>query len=124
MNKETIKFFERILESYFASAPYGLKSFLKAIPIWLKQKLFLREVISKEIGYKGKIIFPEHHESHAASAFYPSPFEEAAFITADGVGEWTTTSYGIGKKNDIQIEAELYFPHSLGLLYSAASGKS
>ncbi|MFH0924101.1 MAG: carbamoyltransferase [bacterium] len=117
-DKPFIKF-ERILLSYFAYAPFGLNSFLKALPIWLKQKIFLREVISKELGYSAKIIFPEHHESHAASAFYPSPFEEAAFITTDGVGEWTTTSYGIGKGNNIEIEAEQYFPHSLGLLYSA-----
>src|SRR3989344_3634310 len=110
--------FERILESYLAFVPFGVKSFLKAVPLWIRQKLWLKELIQKELDYQGKILFPEHHESHAASAFYPSPFKEAAFLTIDGVGEWTTTSYGMGGNNKIQILGEIKFPHSLGLLYS------
>ena len=117
-DKPFIKF-ERILETYLAYAPHGIRSFIKAIPLWIKQKLWLKEVIRKELDYEGKIIFPEHHESHAASAFFPSPFQEAAFLTIDGVGEWTTASYGVGKENKMQILAEIHFPHSLGLLYSA-----
>jgi carbamoyltransferase len=117
-DKPFIKF-ERLLLTYLTYAPKGLRSFVKAMPLWLKQKLWLRDFISKELAYKGKIIFPEHHESHAASAFYPSPFFEAAFLTIDGVGEWTTSSYGIGKGNTFDILAEMHFPHSLGLLYSA-----
>lgn len=111
--------FERILETYLAFPGRGIRSFLKAIPLWVKQKLWIKELISRELDYHGKIIFPEHHISHAASAFYPSPFSEAAFLTCDGVGEWTTTSYGIGCGNRIEIWSELKFPHSLGLLYSA-----
>ena len=117
-DKPFIKF-ERILYSYLAYAPIGIKSFFKSIPLWIKQKLFIRDIIKKELGYKGMVLFPEHHESHAASAFYPSLFSEAAILTVDAVGEWTTTSYGIGKENDISIMSELRFPHSLGLLYSA-----
>ena len=117
-DKPFIKF-ERILYSYLAYAPIGIKSFFKSIPLWIKQKLFIRDIIKKELGYRGKVLFPEHHESHAASAFYPSPFSEAAILTVDAVGEWATTSYGIGKDNDINITSELKFPHSLGLLYSA-----
>ena len=111
--------FERILETYLALAPLGIRSFLKAIPLWLKEKLWIKEVISRELNYQGKIIFPEHHLSHAASAFYPSPFPEAAFLTCDGVGEWATTSFGTGSGNKVEISGELKFPHSLGLLYSA-----
>ena len=111
--------FERILETYLNFAPFGIKSFVKALPLWIKKKLWMKEVIIKELGYEGKIIFSEHHESHAASAFFPSPFQEAAFLTMDGVGEWTTASYGIGKDNNIDILSEIQFPHSLGLLYSA-----
>ena len=111
--------FERILETYLSYAPVGIKSFIKALPLWIKKKLWMKEVIRKELNYEGIIVFPEHHESHAASAFYPSPFQEAAFITMDGVGEWTTTSYGIGKDNNLDILAEIKFPDSLGLLYSA-----
>lgn len=117
-DKPFIKF-ERILYSYLAYAPIGIKSFFKSIPLWIKQKLFIRDIIKRELGYNGKVLFPEHHESHAASAFYPSPFSEAAILTIDAVGEWATTSYGIGKENDISIMSELKFPHSLGLLYSA-----
>ncbi len=111
--------FERILETYLMYAPKGLKSFLKAMPLWIKEKLWIKDKISTELGNNGEILFPEHHESHAASAFYPSPFKNAAFLTIDGVGEWTTTSYGTGNGNDLNILAELKFPHSLGLLYSA-----
>ncbi len=111
--------FERLLETYLSYAPIGIKSFIKAMPLWIKEKLWMKELIKTELGYTGKVIFPEHHESHAASAFYPSPFQEAAFLTIDGVGEWTTTSYGIGKDNELKIIADIKFPHSLGLLYSA-----
>lgn len=111
--------FERILETYLTFAPFGIRSFIKAIPLWIKQKIWIKEFIKKELDFGGKIIFPEHHESHAASAFFSSPFREAAFLTIDGVGEWTTASYGIGKDNMIEIMAEIHFPHSLGLLYSA-----
>ena len=117
--KPLIKF-ERLLESYLAYAPLGISSFIKAMPPWIKQKLWIPEIIHKELpGFNGKLIFPSHHESHAASAFYPSPFQEAAILTLDGVGEWATASFGIGKDNDIRLEYELRFPHSLGLLYSA-----
>jgi len=111
--------FERILETYLTYAPVGIKSFLKAMPLWIKEKIWMKELIKNELSYEGKIIFPEHHESHAASAFYPSPFNEAAILTMDGVGEWTTTSYGVGKDNKIELYADIKFPHSLGLLYSA-----
>ena len=111
--------FERILETYLSFPGRGIRSFLQAIPLWLKQKLFLGETIRRELGYEGKIIFPEHHESHAASAFYPSPFSEAAILTVDGVGEWATTTCGTGRGNQIELFAEQHFPHSLGLLYSA-----
>ena len=111
--------FERILETYLAYAPAGFASFIKAIPLWIKKKIWIRDLINNELDYDGEILFPEHHESHAASAFFPSPFQEAAFLTIDGVGEWTTASYGIGKDNRIRIKADIHFPHSLGLLYSA-----
>jgi len=111
--------FERILMTYLSYTPVGIRSFLKAMPLWIKQKIWIKEFISKELDFEGKIIFPEHHESHAASAFFPSPFQKAAFLTIDGVGEWATTSYGVGKDNKIDILAAIHFPHSLGLLYSA-----
>ncbi len=117
-DKPFIKF-ERLLQTYLAYAPRGFTSFLKAMPLWLKQKLWMKEYIAKELSSDAAILFPEHHESHAASAFFPSPFPEAAILTIDGVGEWTTSSYGIGKGNQIELWAELHFPHSLGLLYSA-----
>ncbi|MFH1791100.1 MAG: carbamoyltransferase [Candidatus Omnitrophota bacterium] len=117
-DKPFIKF-ERILETYMAYAPSGIQSFIKAVPLWIKQKLWMKDLILKELGYKGQIVFPEHHESHAASAFFPSPYREAAILTMDGVGEWTTASYGTGEGNNISIMAEIKFPHSLGLLYSA-----
>lgn len=111
--------FERLLLTYLQYAPFGLASFLQAMPVWLKQKIFLKDLIRQELGYEGEIIFTEHHESHAASAFYPSPFQQAAILTMDGVGEWTTTSFGVGDGNKIQLSHEIKFPHSLGLLYSA-----
>ncbi|MCX5701513.1 MAG: carbamoyltransferase [Candidatus Omnitrophica bacterium] len=117
-DKPFIKF-ERILETYLTYAPSGIRQFVQAMPLWLKQKLWTPEVISRALNYKGKILFMEHHESHAASAFYPSPFEEAAFLTMDGVGEWDDASFGLGKNNNVDILYSLRFPHSLGLLYSA-----
>lgn len=117
-DKPLIKF-ERLLETYVSYSPRGWKSFLMAMPLWLKQKLHLPTLIRKSMGYEGKILFAEHHESHAASAFFPSPFNRAAFLTMDGVGEWTTTSFGVGEGNRINIHCEIKFPHSLGLLYSA-----
>ncbi len=111
--------FERILETHLSYAPMGITSFIKAIPLWIKKKLWIREYIKSELQYEGKVMFPEHHLSHAASAFFPSPFKDAAFITMDGVGEWATTSYGIGDGNNIELFADIKFPHSLGLLYSA-----
>jgi len=112
--------FERILETYLTFAPRGFPSFIMAMPLWLKQKLWMKDLIGRELpGYAGKILFPEHHESHAASAFLPSPYPEAAILTLDGAGEWTTTTMGEGRGNDVHILAEIKFPHSLGLLYSA-----
>jgi carbamoyltransferase len=113
--------FDRLLETYLAFAPQGFFSFAKAIPLWLKQKINIRREIKKELkgAFKGKILFTEHHESHAASAFFPSPYEEAAILTIDGVGEWASASIGKGSGNKIEILEELHFPHSLGLLYSA-----
>lgn len=111
--------FERILETYLTVAPRGFSSFIKAIPVWVKDKLWTKADIRQRLGFEGPIYFTEHHMSHAASAFFPSPFEEAVIITADGVGEWATTSIGIGKGNHIQFQQEIHFPHSLGLLYSA-----
>lgn len=115
--------FERLLETYHAFAPAGLKSFLSAMPVWIKEKLFMRGLVEKELAKLGQgkpqIVFPEHHLSHAASAFYPSPFDKAAILTLDGVGEWATVSIGWGEDKDITFLRELDFPHSLGLLYSA-----
>ena len=111
--------FERLLETYIDYAPKGLTSFLKAMPVWLKEKLWTRENIARALDYEGPVLFTEHHESHAASAFFPSPFERAAVITMDGVGEWATTSYGYGQGNELHLLKELRFPHSIGLLYSA-----
>lgn len=115
--------FERLLETYHAFAPGGLLSFMTAIPVWLKDKLFLKRMLRKKLKKKSRknvpLLFTEHHLSHAASAFYPSPFEEAAILTVDGVGEWATTTIGHGDKRSIKILRELHFPHSIGLLYSA-----
>jgi carbamoyltransferase len=117
-DKPLIKF-ERILETHLGIAPRGFSTFIKAIPLWLKSRLHIPNIIRRELGYEGKIAFTEHHESHAGSAFYPSPFQRAAILTVDGVGEWATTSYGRGEGNRIELLGELHFPHSLGLLYSA-----
>jgi carbamoyltransferase len=111
--------FDRLLSSYLGSAPSGLISFLKAMPVWMKEKIWLKANLREQLKYDGPLIFPEHHESHAASAFFPSPFERAAVLTIDGVGEWTTTSAGRGEANRVELLEELRFPHSLGLLYSA-----
>jgi len=112
--------FERILETGLAFAPRGLAPFLMAMPLWLKQKLWMKQIIQDALpGFAGKLLFPEHHESHAASAFFPSPFSHAAILTVDGAGEWTTTTIGRGADSQVEILAELHFPHSLGLLYSA-----
>ena len=111
--------FERLLETYVAFAPAGLRSYLKAMPLWLKEKLWMEDAIRAEIDYEGTVLFPEHHQSHAASAFYPSPFDRAAVLTLDGVGEWATSSWSVGIGKDLISKAEMRFPHSIGLLYSA-----
>lgn len=111
--------FERLLSTYVSYAPRGIASFLKAMPLWLKEKLHMPREIRRLTGFGGKILFSQHHEAHAASAFYPSPFEEAAIVCFDGVGEWATTSYWTGRGNRITPRQEIRFPHSIGLLYSA-----
>src|SRR5687767_9043992 len=113
--------FERLLETYLAYAPQGFASFLQAMPLWLRQKLYLPRELRRGLdgAYTRRFVFTEHHESHAASAFFPSPFEDAAILTLDGVGEWATASYGMGRGNRIRLLGEMRFPHSLGLLYSA-----
>jgi carbamoyltransferase len=111
--------FERILTTYIATFPRSLPSFAKSIPVWLKEKLWVPRVIHERLGFDGEVLFAEHHQSHAASAFLPSPFEEAAILTCDGVGEWATTTQGIGRGNSFELLKEVRFPHSLGLLYSA-----
>jgi len=125
-DKPYIKF-ERLLETYHAFAPKGLQSFLAAVPVWIKEKLFMKKMLWEELTgiggdtltRKPPLFFPEHHLSHAASAFYPSPFSRAAILTIDGVGEWATTTICRGEGSDITILKELPFPHSVGLLYSA-----
>ncbi len=125
---DTVVFYEkpllkadRLIETYLGVAPQGLRSFSMAIPTWLREKNNIPKIIRRNLGkeYKGPVLFTEHHESHAASAFFPSPFKEAAIITADGVGEWATTTIGVGEENRIQLLHEIRFPHSLGMLYSA-----
>jgi len=111
--------FERLLSTYLSTFPRGFRSFSKAMPIWLREKLWIPQLIRKELKYEGKILFTEHHMSHAASAFLVSPFKEAAILTVDGVGEWATASYGVGRDREIDLFKEIRFPHSLGLLYSA-----
>jgi carbamoyltransferase len=111
--------FERILFTQLQYAPFGLRSFLEAVPLWLREKLYIKDLLARKLKYEGDIFFPEHHESHAASAFYPSPFEEAAILTLDGVGEWATATLGYGEGNKVRLVKEIRFPHSLGLLYSA-----
>lgn len=118
--------FERLLETYLAFAPKGFSSFRLSMPAWLKEKLFLKNLLQKElkvyaskVDWQQRLLFSEHHLSHAASAYYPSPFQESAVLTMDGVGEWTTTSVAVGRGNDLKMVKEIHFPHSLGLLYSA-----
>jgi carbamoyltransferase len=119
--------FERLLETYLAFAPKGFTSFAKAMPVWIKDKLFqksslikeLKSTLDESVDWRERLLFSEHHLSHAASAYYPSPFDSAAVLTLDGVGEWTTTSLAIGKGSDLKVVKEIHFPHSLGLLYSA-----
>jgi carbamoyltransferase len=111
--------FERILETYLSVAPRGLRSFILAGPLWIKDKLFIDRNLREHLGYPGEILYAEHHESHAASAFLPSPFDAAAILTMDGVGEWATASVGVGRGNDVELIEELHWPDSLGLLYSA-----
>ena len=118
--------FERLLETYVAFAPRGFRSFAMALPLWVKEKLFQKNLLHRklkalapEVDWNSKLLFAEHHQSHAASAFYPSPFHEAVVLTADGVGEWATTSVSLGRGNDLDMTKEIHFPHSLGLLYSA-----
>jgi carbamoyltransferase len=113
--------FERLLETYLAFVPRGFRSFRLALPLWLKEKLHTRRTIQRGLPgqLRGPLLFTDHHESHAASAFFPSPFDEAAILTLDGVGEWSTTTLGIGQGNRLQLSDHLSFPHSLGLLYSA-----
>ena len=109
--------FERLLETYVGCAPRGLRSYLMAMPLWLGERLWMADDIREQIeGYEGDVLFGEHHESHAASAFFPSPCEQAAIVTMDGVGEWSTSSVGVGRGNEIEPLRELRFPHSLGLL--------
>jgi carbamoyltransferase len=110
--------FQRLAATYLAFAPRGLESFLQAMPEWLGKKLFMKKLIIHELGHKLDVHFVEHHQSHAASAFFPSPFQESAVLTIDGVGEWTTTSWGVGQGNRLELKEEIRFPHSLGLLYS------
>ena len=119
--------FERLLETYLAFAPKGFRSFTSAMPLWIKEKLFQKSILVKKlseslgdkVNWHERLLFSEHHLSHAASAFYPSPFERAAVLTLDGVGEWTTTSLAVGKGKELKVIKEIHFPHSLGLLYSA-----
>src|SRR5262249_10339291 len=118
--------FERLLETYLAFAPRGIRSFAMAMPVWVREKLFQRDVLTRELTELDpafqpdkQLLFTEHHLSHAASAFFPSPFQEAAVLTMDGVGEWATTSLALGDGNKLKIYREIHFPHSLGLLYSA-----
>ena len=118
--EKPLRKFDRLLETYLALSPAGFPSFLRAIPVWLKDKLFLAKRMRDQLpGYKKAFVYPSHHESHAASAFFPSPFQEAAILTMDGVGEWATASIGVGRGNRFELLKELHFPHSLGLLYSA-----
>ena len=117
-DKPWIKF-ERLLSTYLAFAPSGFPSFVKAMPLWLHEKLWMDDIIKREVGFSGRLLYTAHHQSHAASAFFPSPFERAAILTIDGVGEWATASWGVGQANTVDVRAELTFPHSLGLLYSA-----
>lgn len=117
-DKPVLKF-ERLLQTYLTTAPMGFGPYARSLPLWLKHKLWIPETIKNELGYQGEILFTEHHQSHAGSAFYPSPYKEAAILTIDGVGEWTTNSLGVGRGNGLELIRDIKFPHSLGLLYSA-----
>ncbi len=118
-DKPVLKF-GRILETFMSVAPAGARSWMHFLPAWVKEKLWVGDRVRRELGgYEGPLLFAEHHESHAASAFFPSPFERAAVLTMDGVGEWATSSLALGEGNDIKIFQEIRFPHSIGLLYSA-----
>ena len=108
--------FERILETYLGVVPRGFKSFLQAGPLWMTEKLYMDRQLREALGYDGQVLYAEHHESHAASAFFPSPFREAAILTVDGVGEWATAAWGVGRGNDLELFRELHWPDSLGLL--------
>src|SRR6185295_3973899 len=123
--------FERLLETYLAFAPRGFKSFSMAVPIWLREKLFLKNYLQNELKRHGpgfdwekRLVFSEHHLSHAASAFFPSPFSSAVVLTLDGVGEWATSSVALGREHDLRVIKEIHFPHSIGLLYSAFTAES
>ncbi|HSR67139.1 MAG TPA: carbamoyltransferase [Acidobacteriota bacterium] len=111
--------FERLLETYGQHVPRGIRSWLKSIPVWIKEKLWIKQTLQEKLDFEGPVLFAEHHESHAASAFYPSPFESAAILTVDGVGEWATTTLGRGQGSQLVLEQEIRFPHSVGLLYTA-----
>ena len=117
-DKPLVKF-ERLFETYLEYAPRGFASFRKAMPLWISDRLWMSDRIGKDLGWDGKVLFGDHHESHAASAFYPSPYEEAAVLTMDGVGEWATSSIGYGRGSALDMISEMRFPHSIGLLYSA-----
>jgi carbamoyltransferase len=117
--EKPIEKFDRILETFLTTAPFGFRSFIQGMPLWLRKRLWMYDDIKDKLGYDGEILFGGHHESHAASSFYASPYEEAAILTVDGVGEWNTTTWGVGEGNSIEIRESIDFPHSLGLLYSA-----
>jgi carbamoyltransferase len=117
-DKPFIKF-ERLIDTFVSTVPRAVGPFLRALPPWLRHKLWTGDLVSKALGWEGRVLFGEHHESHAASAFFPSPFDEAAVLTIDGVGEWATTTWGVGRGNKLDLLGEILFPHSLGLLYSA-----
>jgi len=118
--EKPLKKFDRLVETYMAYAPVGLSSFRQAVPVWIREKINPGKMIEEQLpGFDGEYLYPEHHESHAASAFFPSPFESAAVVTVDGVGEWATTTIGTGRGNRVELQSEIQFPHSLGLLYSA-----
>jgi len=117
--EKTSKKFDRLFKTYLMFAPSGFESFVKSVPLWVKEKLWINKEVKHNLGFRGSLINPEHHESHAASAFFPSPFNSAAILTMDGVGEWATSSFGVGVGNSINLKSEMRFPHSIGLLYSA-----
>lgn len=117
--EKPIEKFDRILETFLTIAPFGYRSFIQGMPLWLRKRIWMRDDIGEKLGYQGDVLFGGHHQSHAASSFYASPYEEAAILTVDGVGEWNTTTWGVGEGNSVEIRNTIDFPHSLGLLYSA-----